>query len=118
MQVRTRDQLTAMYGFDGGPAHVDAEGGWDHTPGFDYQMRYDVVFEQATADFDLSRYPVLQLSRKGETIPVEIPAGDGYVAEIEHLLGVIRAGGQELRCTIADAADLARMLEREREGLA
>jgi predicted dehydrogenase len=113
----TLDHLTTLYRFADGPAHVVAEGGWDHTPGFAFKMRYVVVFEEATADFDLGRDPVLLLSRGGEASPVKLPDGDGYVGEVEHLLGVIRAGAGELRCTIPEAADLARLLERERAGL-
>ncbi len=113
----TLDHLTALYRFADGPAHVVAEGGWDHSQGFPFQMRYIVVFEQATAEFDLSRDPVLTISRDGESLPVQLPEGDGYVGEVQHLLDTIRAGGDKLRCTVADAAALARMLEAEREGL-
>lgn len=110
----TLDHLTTLYRYPDGPAHVVAEGGWDHTRDFAFQMRYIVIFEEATADFDLSRDPVLQLSRDGETTAVELPEGDGYVGEVSHLLERIASGERELRCTIQDAADLARLLEAER----
>ena len=48
------DHLTTLYRYPGGPPHVVVEGGWDHAPGFPFQMRYTVIFEHATADFDLA----------------------------------------------------------------
>lgn len=108
------DHLTALYRYPNGPAHVVAEGGWDHTPGFAFQMRYVVVFEEATAEFDLSRDPVLTLSRGGECEAVELPGGDGYTGEVSHLLERIATGSGELLCTVDDAVGLARVLEEER----
>jgi predicted dehydrogenase len=113
----TIDHLTALYRYAKGPSHVVAEGGWDHSPGFAFQMRYVVVFEEATAEFDLSRDPQLFLSRGGESEAVELPDGDGYVGEVRHLLELVRNGSRELRCTVAEALELARMLEMELAGL-
>ncbi len=111
------DHITTLYRYAEGPRHVVAEGGWDHTPGFPFQMRYVVVFEEATADFDLGRDPQLVVSASGESRPVELPAGDGYLGEVSHLIDAIRSGSTALRCTIEEAAALAHMLEREREQL-
>ena len=44
------DHVTTLYRFENGPAHVVAEGGWDHTSGFAFRMRYVVVFEHATVE--------------------------------------------------------------------
>lgn len=111
------DHVTTLYHYAEGPSHVVAEGGWDHTPGFDFQMRYVVVFEEATAEFDLGRTPQLLLSRDGESTPVELPEGDGYVGEVSHLLEAIRSGSRDLRVTVGEARDLAAMLEAERAQL-
>src|SRR5690606_13831216 len=46
---------TTLYEFDSGPRHVTAEAAWDNQPGFGFRMRYTIVFERATADFDLGR---------------------------------------------------------------
>jgi len=111
------DHLTTLYRYADGPAHVVAEGGWDHTSGFNFQMRFVVVFEQATAEFDLARDPQLTLSRGGETSAVELPEGDGYLGEVRHLLDAVRSGKGGLRCTLDDALGVARLLERELEQL-
>jgi predicted dehydrogenase len=111
------DHLTTLYRYPGGPGHVVAEGGWDHTPGFAFQMRYIVVFEEATAEFDLSREHPLVLSRGGEAVPVELPAGDGYAGEVSHLLEAIADPSLPLRVDLDDALVLARLLEAERAAL-
>lgn len=107
--------VTTLYRFADGPAHVVAEGGWDHSPGFDFRMRFTVVFEKATADFDLAREgSELIVSRDGTSEPVELPAGTGYDGEIRHVLSAIAAGAEKLDATVEDALGLTRMLEAER----
>ena len=66
----TVNHLTALYRYSGGPAHVAAEGGWDHTPGFGFQMRYIVVFERATAEFLAARLS----GRRAETGTRGVPS--------------------------------------------
>jgi len=113
----TLDHVTTLYRFENGPAHVVAEGGWDHTAGFTFRMRYLVVFENATAEFDFSREPRLRLSRGGGCEAVELPAHSGYDGEVRHLLAMIARGDSELAATVAEAAALTRMLEAERTSL-
>ncbi len=113
----TIDHLTAIYHYPGGPAHVVAEGGWDHSAGFAFQVRYVVVFEHATLEFDLARSPRLTISRGGEVSAVELPGGDGYVGEVCHLLSKVKHGARDLRVTLREAHELAVMLEDERQQL-
>ena len=112
----TAGHITTLYRYLDGPAHVVAEGGWDHTPGSPFTMRYVVVFDEATANFELGREQELMLAKDGEFEAVEVDEINGYDGEIRHLLGAI-ASGEELQATIAQAADLAEMLEAEREAL-
>lgn len=108
------DHVTALYRYPGGPAHVVAEGGWDHTAGFPFRMQFTVIFERATADFAFGRAEPLLLGRDGKFEPVSVPAGDGYDGEVRELLGAIRSGRKELRANCDDAVALTRLLERER----
>ena len=109
--------LTTAYRFADGPAHVIAEGGWDHAEGFAFRMGYTVVFERATADFDLLRTPTLVLSREGTASPVELADETGYDAEIRHMLAGVAAGAEHLDATVADALELTLLLEAERRSL-
>ncbi|MCC6907493.1 MAG: Gfo/Idh/MocA family oxidoreductase [Phycisphaerales bacterium] len=114
----TLDHVTTIYRYGAdGPSHVVAEGGWDHTHGFEFRMRYVVLFEHATADFDLGRNPQLLIARNGQRQAVELDAITGYDAEIRHLLDAIATGRRELNATIDDAVAAARLLEAERESL-
>jgi len=113
----TADHVTTLYRYPRGPAHVVAEGGWDHTPGFPFFMGFNVVFEQATVEYALGRSPALTLTRAGKTVGVAVEPGTGYDGEIRHALSVLR-GKEEPRATIEEAVDLVRMLEAEKKSLA
>ena len=116
----TLHHLTTLYHWSDGPPHVAVEGGWDHTPGLDFRMLFTVVFEQATADYDLRRSPQLWLARDGKFEPVdpeETGRGDGYELEIRHALECVAAGRTDTDATVAEAAELTRVLEAERESL-
>jgi len=114
----TLDHITTLYRYakGEGPAHVVAEGGWDHSQGFEFFMGYTVIFEQATAIFALGAEDPLTLARDGKLEAIEIEKGAGYDGEVRHALGVLRGEG-ELRATCAEAADLIGMLEAERVSL-
>ncbi|MCH2102405.1 MAG: Gfo/Idh/MocA family oxidoreductase [Planctomycetes bacterium] len=108
--------LTTLYRYLDGPSHVVAEGGWDHTPGSPFRMRYVVIFDEATADFDLGREQQLMLAKDGEFEVIEVEDINGYDGEVRHLLNAINTGSA-LGATIGEAAGLAEMLEAEREAL-
>ncbi len=136
----TIDHMTTLYRFaddSGAPGHVFAEGAQNLTPGFGFRMRYTVVFERATADFDIGRTPTLMLSRDGRNEAVPLAAGAGinpseaqgplppaapksaYEAEVRYFLGAIMKGATnaELTATIEDAARTAAMLEAEQRAI-
>ncbi len=114
--IGTFDHVSTAYAFDDGPAHVVAEGGWDHTPGFPFHMGYTVVFERATLEFALGREHPLVLARDGNVEPLVLADGTGYDGEVRHVLALCRGEG-EPRATIDESAGLARMLDAERESL-
>lgn len=117
----TIDHLTTLYTYPGGPPHVAAQGATNCSPGFGFRMRYIVVFENATADFDLARpapLPPLLLHREGrsDTIgPEAVGSLTGYQAEVRAFIEAISSGSGEtnLAATIDDAVKTARLLEAE-----
>ncbi|GMU82630.1 MAG: oxidoreductase [Planctomycetota bacterium] len=113
----TIDHVTTLYRYPGGPAHVVAEGGWDHSHGFPFKMRYVVAFERATAEFDSGREPPLMLATGGELNPVPLESITGWDLEIRHMLRAIHDGRRELIASADDAVGVARLLERELESL-
>jgi predicted dehydrogenase len=110
------DHVTTLYRFARGPAHVVAEGGWDHAAGFPFQMGFTVVFERATAEYALGRDPTLTLARDGKVAAVPIAAETGYDGEVRHVLAVL-AGRARPRVTLGESVELARMLAAERRSL-
>ncbi len=111
------DHVTTLYRYKAGPAHVVAEGGWDHTDGFPFRMQFTVVFEYATIDYEFGRVPDLQLVQVGSIRPIPVEPIDGYDGEVRHLLDAIRAGKRELRVKLDDAVKVMGMLEDEKAGL-
>ncbi len=117
MSSGTIDHLTTLYRFPGGPSHVVAEGGWDCAPGFAFEMSFTVVFERATADFQLGRAQPLLLCEEGQARPVEIAEPNGYDGEIRHLLAAISGSRPGLEASLEDAVALTHMLEAEGRSL-
>ncbi len=104
---------------DGVRPHVMSEWGQDHHPGFGFRMRFVVVFEHATADFDIGRTPTLLLHRNGASETIALPEGSGYDHEVRHLIDAIQRGrgAGELTATLEDAVEVAKLLARERASL-
>ncbi len=111
------DHVTTLYHYENGPAHVVAEGGWDHAQGFAFRMRYVAVFEHATADFDLTRSPQLLLCQNGESKPVELENLSGYDGEIRHMVSAIAKGEKKLLATMEDAEAVTQLLTAEQESV-
>ncbi len=112
----TLDHVTTHYQYANGPTHVAAEGAWDHHPGFPFEMRYVVVFEEATADFQFGREQPLLVHKGGESQAIPLADHLGYDGEVRHLLAAVR-GECELAATAEDALATARLLDLERSSL-
>ncbi len=112
------DHVSAQFTVAGG-ANVAAEGGWAMTPGFGFNMAYTVLFENATADYDLARgADALKLFVKGQAPQVIKPApGDGYLNELTHMVESIAAGRAPTVVTARDAASAVEICEAEEESI-
>jgi len=115
--VGSRAHVTTAYRFNKGPGHVVAEGGWDNAEGFGFRMRFRVVFEEATAEFDLARSPRLMVSRDGRCEAVETDDTlTGYDGEIRAAVDAVEHGRRS-PVDIRDAVGVTRLLECELESL-
>ena len=112
------DHVTAQFTVASG-ACVAAEGGWAMTPGFGFNMAYTVLFENATADYDLARGAEgLKLFEKGKAVQVIKPAGgDGYLRELTHMVESISAGHAPTVVNARDAASAVEICEAEEESI-
>ncbi len=107
------DHITTFYHYDHVP-HVVAEGAWVPFKGFEFTLRYGVVFERAAATFDMAREKPLILIEQGkEPEAVELDSGLGYEQEIAYFIDCIRAGRAPQRSSVRDAAQSLCILEAE-----
>jgi predicted dehydrogenase len=105
------EHFTTCFRFDGGPLHVMAEGAWDLPQAAGFRMRYVVVFERATADWELGRTPALLVHQAEGSEPVPLPLGAGYEGEVRHVVMAVANGSAEVRATLDDAAAVTETLE-------
>ena len=80
-------------------------------------MRYVVVFERGTLDFEFSRDPRLVLHQEGRSEPVVLEPHAGYDGEIRHVLDLLLGRESTPRVTIEDALAVACLLDAEKESL-
>ncbi|MBT3913611.1 MAG: Gfo/Idh/MocA family oxidoreductase [Verrucomicrobia bacterium] len=87
------DHVLTQYEVECG-AKVSAEGSWAMTPGWGFNMSYRVIFERATADYDVGREDEpLRLFEEGkEKQVIECAGTDGYAGELAHFIDSIRSG--------------------------
>ena len=86
------DHVLTQYEVECG-ATVSAEGSWAMTPGWGFNMSYRVIFERATADYDVAREDEpLRLFEEGkEKQVIECEGTDGYAGELAHFIDSIRS---------------------------
>lgn len=113
----THDHSMTRYTFANGPEDVRAEGGWCLPQDGQFRMRYEVVFEAGTLEYDSSRDAPLTWTDGEGSRTVSIAATEGYDGEVRHLLQAIRSGTSDLDATLEDAVQLTETLEAERESL-
>ncbi len=112
------DHVVAQYTVANGAA-VSAEGSWAMATGHGFNMAYTVVFERATADYDLSRgadaLKLFEAGKGGTVIPPE--PGDGYLGELGYMVDCITAGRAPRRVTAADGVSAVEICEAEEESI-
>jgi predicted dehydrogenase len=109
------DHVVTQYQFDSGVL-VSAEGSWLVTPGGGFNMAYTVHFEDATADYDLSRGPeALKVVERGKKRPriIKCKGPDGYVRELQHMVDSIQNGVRPSIVTARDGLSAVQICEAE-----
>jgi len=112
------DHVVTQYQVAGG-ASVSAEGSWAMTEGFGFNMSYTVIFENATADYDLARgadaLKVFETGKEPRTL--QLGSKDGYVGELEHILACIRDGNPPSIVTVQDGVSAVEICEAEEQSV-
>jgi predicted dehydrogenase len=112
------DHVVAQYTVASG-ATVSAEGSWMMSDGFGFHMGYTVIFERATADFDLGRgADALKICEAGKGARVVPPEpGDGYIGELGYMADCIEQGRPPARVTGQDGLSAVEICEAEDQSI-
>ncbi|HYG75891.1 MAG TPA: Gfo/Idh/MocA family oxidoreductase [Planctomycetota bacterium] len=114
------DHVVTSYLYRDPKLVVVAEGGWNADPTYGFTMRYTVVFDKATLDFDIGREgKVLMLHKAGAKEPevVSVPAVNGWEEEIDYFLTCIQKRRAPTVTTAADAVESVRLVHLEQESV-
>jgi predicted dehydrogenase len=112
------DHVVSQYNVGQGIS-VHAEGTWLMNKGHGFNMAYTIIFENATADYDLSRgaeaLRVFQEGKEPQTIKFDGP--DGYVGELRHMVDSILAGTPPSVVTGQDGLSAVEICEAEEKSI-
>jgi len=110
------DHIVTSYIYPKRSLLVSAEGGWNADPTYGFTMRYTVVFDRATADFDIGREgTMLQVHRKGgkKAQTIKCRASTGWADEIKYFADCIAKRRKPKVTTPEDAARSVKLCEAE-----
>ena len=112
------DHVVAQYTVASG-ACVSAEGGWAMSSGFGFNMEYTVQFENATADYSLSRgADALKVFEKGQPPrTIKSSGGNGYLGELTYMVECIRTKRAPTIVTGRDGASAVEICEAEEKSI-
>ncbi|MBI5386297.1 MAG: Gfo/Idh/MocA family oxidoreductase [Verrucomicrobia bacterium] len=112
------DHVVAQYQVASG-ATVSAEGGWVMTEGHGFEMSFNVIFENATADYNCTRgADGLRLFEKGQKPRTITPEpGDGYLGELSYMIDCIASHRAPSIVTGRDGASAVEICEAENESI-
>lgn len=112
------DHVVTQYQVASG-ATVSTEGSWAMSDGFGFHMGYTVIFEQATADFDLGRgadaLKLFEAGRGARVVPLE--PGDGYIRELGYMVECIQQRRAPRLVTAQDGLSAVEICEAEEESI-
>ena len=100
-------------------ASVSAEGSWMMSEGHGFSMAYTVIFERATADYDLARgADALKIFEQGKGARVVPPEpGDGYIGERGYMVDCIEQRRAPAKVTGQDGLSSVEICEAEEESI-
>jgi predicted dehydrogenase len=97
---------------------VTAEGGWAMMPSYGFQMRFHIVLERATIDFDFRQKPTLRICpADADAFSPDLGEGDGYTRQIAYFAQCVQGRQVPTVITARQALDSLRIVEAERESV-
>jgi len=97
---------------------ITAEGGWAMAPSFGFEMSYNIILERATIVYDGTRDPAFKVCPvDGEAFTPEVPSGDGYILEIDHLVRLLNGETVPPVTTLEQSLNSIKIVEAEKESV-
>ena len=95
---------------------VTGEGGWAMTPGFGFEMSFNIVLEKATLVYDLTREPAFKICPADrEAYTPEVEKNDGWFLEIDHFAKAISGEKVKPITTLEESLNSVKIVEAEKE---
>ncbi len=108
------DHIVTQYLY-GDDRAITAEGGWMMTPGFGFEMSFNIILEKATIVYDCTRDPAFKVCpAEGDVFTPDIASGDGYSNEIEHFVKAVRGESVPEIITPAQSVDSLKLVLAEK----
>lgn len=109
--------IATRYEFDDDKL-VTAEGGWAMMPSYGFLMRFHVIMERATLDFDFRQKPTFRVCPAGgEAFSPECGSEDGYARQVAHFARRVRGDAVAPVITAEQAMDSLRIVQAECESV-
>ena len=97
---------------------ITAEGGWAMAPSFGFEMSMNIILEKATIVYDCTRDPVFKVCPvEGDAFTPEVPSGDGYILQIDHLVRLINGETLPPVTTLEQSLNSIKIVEAEKESI-
>jgi predicted dehydrogenase len=97
---------------------ITAEGGWAMAPSFGFEMSFNIMLEKATIVYDCTRDPAFKVCPvEGDAFTPEIPSGDGYIRQIDHLVRLINGETLPPVTTLEQSLNSIKIVEAEKESI-
>ena len=95
---------------------VTAEGSWQMTPSFGFEMSFDIMLEHATLTYNCIREPTFRVCPAGgDSFAPDVEKGDGYSVEIDHFVKATRGENVEEVTTLEQSMNSIRIIDAEKE---
>lgn len=114
------DHVITSYLFKNPKLVVVAEGGWNADTSYPFTMRYTVVFDKATADFDASREGrtlVLHRANTKEADVIKVSPLNGWQLEIDYFLQCVENKKKPKLITVEDARKSLALVHAEAKSI-
>jgi len=102
------DVILAQFHFNDSKS-VIVTGGWHHPKAYPFSMEFTIVGDGATLEYNSAVRPLTQYNAEGQEHVLELPAHDGYQAELEYFVECATQGKQPDLCPPAESSTAVKL---------